>query len=179
MHGIVFIELEKYVKTKLGFDAWGKLIDAAGLNGRVFKLSQAFPDEEAIKLVMAAEAATGQPAAVLLEDFGAFIAPDLLNLYGSLLKKEWKTLDIIENTEATIHKVVRLKNPGAAPPALEVVRGDAKTLIIHYRSPRKLCALASGIAKGIASHHREQVSVSQPRCMHRGDPACEIRLVAS
>jgi hypothetical protein len=176
MHGIVFVELEKYARTRLGTEGWEQLKSAAGLENQRYRLSQAFPDDEAARLMAAAEKATGMSTRAMLEDFGSFIAPDLLGLYGSLIDKSWKTLDTIEHTEATIHTVVRVKNPGALPPALETKRQSPTLLVMKYRSPRKMCALAIGIAKGIAAHHRENLTVTEPRCMHRGDTECELHM---
>jgi hypothetical protein len=34
-------------------------------------------------------------------------------MFGHLLLPEWKTIDVIDNTEGTVHTVVRVKNPGA------------------------------------------------------------------
>ena len=43
---------------------------------------------------------------------------------------------------------------------------------MNYDSPRKLCAVARGIARGIAAHFKEQLAVSDEHCMHRGDREC-------
>jgi len=51
----------------------------------------------------------------LLEDFGALSRRILIDMYWALIEPEWKTLDLLEHTEEAIHKVVRLKNPGAQP----------------------------------------------------------------
>ena len=107
-------------------------------------------------------------------DFGAFIVPSLLSLYKPLVKKDWKTLDLIEHTEETIHKVVRLQNPGAAPPALIVKRLSPREVVITYTSQRKMCGIAKGIAKGIAAHFHEKITIGETTCMLRGDPSCVI-----
>ena len=122
----------------------------------------------------AAEKATGQPAADILEDFGAFIAPDLPDMFWGAIQPEWKTLDVIEHTEGTIHSVVRLKNPGARPPQLQVTRPTPHEVIIDYRSPRRMCALARGISRGLAGHFHETVVITESEYMHRGDNRCLI-----
>ena len=63
---------------------------------------------------------TGQPTLALLEDFGQFIVPSLLRMYGHLLKAGWKSIDVIEHTEGTVHTVVRVqKSRCQASPANE------------------------------------------------------------
>ena len=45
---------------------------------------------------------------------------------------------------------------------------------LAYASPRKLCAVARGIGRGIATHFGETLSIRESSCMHRGAPACII-----
>ncbi|MBV9774893.1 MAG: heme NO-binding domain-containing protein [Gemmatimonadetes bacterium] len=174
MHGIIFAELKKYVDARLGADAWRPLLREAGLGSRIYVPVRTYPDEEVVALVSAASRTTGLAPAAILEDFGEFIAPDLIGMYRSLIRAEWRTLDFIANTEQTIHKVVRLNDSQALPPEIACTRSGSREVVVHYNSPRRMCAVARGIIRGVAAHYGEQVVVTEPRCMHRGDPACEI-----
>ena len=176
MHGIIFGELKKFVDTNHGPETWPKLLTAAGLGPRFYATVKDYPDSEAVAIVGAASAATGTPAATILEAFGEFIVPDLLALYGSLIQKNWKTLDVLENTEQTIHRVVRMRNAGANPPELRATRVSPKEVQIVYTSARKMCPVAVGISKGVAKHYRERIEVSQSECQHRGDSGCRIHV---
>jgi len=176
MHGIIHAELKKYVETTYGGTTWRDLLAAAGLSGTLYLPMQEYPDAEVVALVTAAAAATGTPAAAILEDFGRFIVPDLVKMYRSVIPPHWTTLDLIEHTEETIHRVVRLRQPGAAPPALQVRRLSPQALEIVYTSPRKLCAVAKGIAHGVAAHYQETIGVAEPQCMHRGATSCRIQV---
>ena len=91
-----------------------------------------------------------------------------------MLDAGWRTLDVIEHTEETIHKVVRTRNPGAAPPELQCARPSKDDVVITYASPRRMCAIAKGIARGLAAHYGEAVRVSESACMRKGDPQCRI-----
>ena len=174
MTGAIFVELKKYVEARLGSDAWNHLLSAARLSGKEFSILEHYPDEHAVALVAAAVEATGKSAAEILEDFGTFLAPDLLEMFWGAIQPEWRTLDVIEHTEQAIHSVVRLENPGARPPELRVSRTSPSEVVIDYRSPRRMCALARGIARGLAAHFRESVEVSESECMHGGDERCLI-----
>jgi len=174
MHGIIFSELQKYAEKKLGAGAWKKLVTEAGLGTRTYLVTSSYPDAEAVALITTASRLTNLPVPAILEDFGAFIVPSLLSIYKPLIKKDWKTLELIEHTEETIHKVVRLQNPGAAPPALIVKRLSPREVVITYSSQRKMCGIAKGIAKGIAAHFHETIAIGETTCMLRGDPNCVI-----
>ena len=177
MHGVIFSELRKYVEQRHGGEeTWKALLRDAGLGRRMYLPVREYPDAEAVALVSAASAATGVPVRGVLEDFGEFIAPDLMGMYRSLVRPEWRTLDFLEKTEETIHRVVRLKDPAAKPPEIRCERTAPDEAVVRYASARRMCGVAVGIIRGVAAHYGEPVQIDEPRCMHRGDPECEIRV---
>ena len=177
MHGLIFLQLQKFAQQTAGATAWKTLVREAKLPTKSYSAVGVYPDEELIALVDAASRVFNQPVAAIFEAFGEFIAPELIRLYGRLLQAEWKTLDVIENTERLIHAAVRVGNPGASPPVLECIRTTRDELQIMYSSQRQMCSLAKGIVKGLASHFGETVSLAEDACMHKGDPFCALRVV--
>jgi Haem-NO-binding len=173
MHGIIHLELKRYLETRLGSAGWLKLLDDAGVSTSLpYVHLGEYPDEELGAIVAAAARATSSSAEAVLEAFGEFIASSLIVTYRRLIRPEWRTLDVLANTEQTIHRVVRLRNPGARPPLLRCARPTPGEVVITYSSVRRLCILARGIIKGIASHYRERVEITEAICMHRGAAAC-------
>src|SRR5207248_10743550 len=124
-----------------GAETWTALLGQTGLAQRSYLATQQYPDEEALKLVETAARMTGAPAATILKSFGEFLVPDLLRVYKAFVKPDWKALDLLEHIEYSMHKAVRLQNPGAAPPKLVCQRVGPDEVVITYTSPRKLCAL--------------------------------------
>jgi predicted hydrocarbon binding protein len=178
MHGLIFVELKKFVVTGFGADAWKDLIGKTGEDHRIYLPSRTYPDAEMLALVAAACALSGRKADDLLEAFGAFIVPDLVGMYKAHIDRKWSALDLIENTEGTMHRVVRRVNRGAAPPELTVRRTGSNDAVITYTSARKLCALAKGIVRGIAKHYEERVTIEESKCMLRGADLCLIAVHA-
>ncbi len=177
MHGTIFFELKKYVETKLGGRAaWDRLLIESDLGARTYEVMADYPDSEIIQLTSTASRMTGAPVRSILEDFGEFIAPDLLQMYAGVIQPAWKTLDVIEHTEDQIHSVVRLHNRDAHPPDLKCVRTSENEVIIHYNSKRKMCDVARGIVKGLARYYEEKISISESTCMLKGEPACTIQV---
>ena len=177
MHGTIFFELKKYVEAKLGGpEAWDKLLSESELGARTYEVMADYPDKEVLKLISTVSRITGTQVPAILEDFGEFIAPDLLRMYSGVVDPAWKTLDVIEHTEDQIHRVVRLHNRDAHPPNLQCVRTSEDEVVIHYNSPRKMCDVAKGIAKGLAKHFEESISISESRCMNKGDSICLIQI---
>lgn len=174
MHGSIFAELKKYVEAKLGGNAWNELLNDAGLGPRMYLAIQAYPDSEVVGIVTAASKKTGLAPDAILEDFGEFIAPDLLGMYRSLVKPGWRTLEVIEHTENTIHKVVRLQHADATPPYLHAERTGPDEVTVTYTSPRRLCSVAKGIIRGLAVHFGDVISVKESRCMNKGASGCVL-----
>lgn len=174
MHGMIHLQLQRFVESRYGAAGWQELERRAGLERQVFTALQSYPDRDLVQLVTAAVGLTGVPASELLEAFGEFLVPTYLDVYGSLVKPSWRTLDLLEHTEHTIHRVVRVRQPGAAPPELKVERTSKTEVMLTYSSERRLCAVARGIIKGAAAHYDERVQIAERTCMLRGADACRI-----
>ena len=173
MHGIVFDQLREFTLAGYGPDAWDQML--ASVRGRtVYYVSEDYPDEELEQLVRRATTLTGRPRNDLLLDFGGFIVPGLLKLYGVLLDPKWDLLEVLENIEGTIHRVVRLRHPGARPPYLRTVRSGPDEVSVLYNSPRRMCALGIGIIQGLQTHYGERINITEETCMHKGDELCTI-----
>jgi predicted hydrocarbon binding protein len=176
MHGVIFGRLKEYVDNKLGPGAWTELLRESGIGERIYLAASAYPDEELVRLVTTASSTKNIPIADLLEDFGRELVPTYLGMYGHLIKPEWRTLDVVEHTEETIHKVVRIRNPGASPPVLRTTRSSKTEIVLEYTSARRLCAVARGIVRGVAAHYEENVSIDESACMLKGARACVMSI---
>lgn len=177
MHGLIFAELKKYGESKYGKEVWEKWLHLTELApGRDYSPGQVYPDSEAVSILTAAAKFHAIDMEELLDGFGIFIAPDLIQLLPELVQEKWKTLDLIEHTENIIHKMVRFRIKGAAPPRLEVERQSSTRALINYRSDRQLCHLLKGIVRGIARHYGEEVTITDQTCMLDGDGACQIMI---
>ena len=100
--------------------------------------------------------------------------PGLLKMYGSLIQPDWNTLDIIEHTEETVHRVVRMRNRGARPPYLKCERKGLHELLVIYDSERRMCRLGLGIIRAIARKRGEKIVVAEQQCMNTGAAHCRI-----
>lgn len=174
MHGLIFAELKKFVVAQLGGDGWNKLEQKAGLANKIYMPNQVYSDDELQRLVQAAVEITGMPVKDVQAAFGEFAAPELLKLYQSQINPKWTSLDLIEKTEEMVHRVVRLKIPGASPPHLKCTRPTPSRVLIEYSSPRKMCGVAMGLARGVGTRYKEKLKVSEESCMYNGAPSCKI-----
>lgn len=155
MHGLIVAELKMFMKSQFGTEAFSA-------------------DDDFMKIVATAAERTGLTPNALLESFGQFVAPRLLSMYPALVKPEWRSLDVIEHAERSIHTVVRAQHPAATPPYLRVHRTSPSEVIIFYDSPRRLCSVAKGIIRGLARHFGETLRITEERCMLAQAPDCTL-----
>lgn len=169
-------QFRRFVIDRLGRDAWPELTRAAEvpLPDEPLALGTIYPDEYLAALLPIASRTTGIAVEALLEDFGVYLAPALLRVYEPLIPSHWRALDVIENTEQVIHTVVRRQNPDASPPFLQARRVAPDEVVVDYTSPRRLCAVAKGIGRGMGQVLGEELVVSETDCMSHGDPCCRL-----
>jgi len=175
VHGIVLMQLKRYVEHSYGPPTWTALLMSADLPGRMYTAMAEYPDAEVLAIVEAACRATGKTTDQILEGFGRFMVPGLVGTYSFLVQPGWSALDFIENTEKSIHTVVRTRD-GAAPPVLGVTRLADERLWIRYSSARRLCALATGMVKGVGDFYKTPLDVEESQCMRDGAAHCLLEV---
>jgi hypothetical protein len=176
MHGVIFVELKKFLDARFGESCWPRLLSRAGLGDRSYLAVQEYPDTEAQALLSAAMIETGLEEDAFEQHLGEFMAPDLLRMYGSLLPRGSRTLDVVEHADAVMLRVLRARNPAAESVPLRAERVDAGDVVVTYCSPRRMCGLAKGIVRGVARHFQEPVAIEETACLRHGAEACRIRV---
>jgi len=163
MHGIVHSGLRDYVVHKHGLAAWKAIVDDAGIERAFYLVVDVYDDADLHALIEAASRMTGHSIDSIHEDFGEFLTPALLRLNHALIRPHWRTMELLMNTEETIHGHVRRQVDGAKPPALEFEQTGDSSVRLYYRSPRQMPGVAKGIMRGIAAHFGERISINEQR----------------
>lgn len=175
MKGIVFNLLEEAVSREFGPNTWDDLLDAAGLDGAYTSLGS-YADEEVFKLVAAASTALKRSPDDILRWFGRCAMPLLAERYPIFFEGHATTRRYLLSLNSIIHPEVKKIYHGAAPPVFDFDASDPETLLVGYRSARKLCALAEGLMYGAADHYKEHMQLEHPECMHQGAAKCLFKL---
>jgi hypothetical protein len=179
LQGIFLDALERFVVRELGETGLHQVRALTGRGDKRYVFDTTYPDAEIISIVQIVSQANGLPAEEVLHRFGEGLVPSLLEVYGFLVNPNWTFVDFLLNTEAVIHKAVRLNTPSAKPPAILAHKVAVDTVAITYRSPRRLCSVAKGIIRGFATHYKMNAAIGEERCMLRGDPECVITVAVS
>jgi hypothetical protein len=175
MHGLIVNQFRNFFIKTHGRDAWSLMRARVG-NGIPERpgIDATYPDGEVVELIVGAAQHVDVPLQPMLEAFGEFLSHALMRIYQPLVQPEWRTLDVIERTERSIHTVIRRQDPNATPPYLSATRIAPGEVHIEYTSARHLCSVAIGIVRGLATHFGDAVAIDHPTCMLRGDPKCHL-----
>lgn len=176
IHGSIFFLLKKYVEKHITNMSWEMLLTEAKPSDYTFDVTKSYPLTDMNAIIDAASKNTGLSAHQLKENFGEFMVPDLFRLYSNYMRPEWKTFDVLENTEKVMHGAVRNLNSSAEPPVLSVNKVHEKLLIIDYYSKRRMGALAVGIIKGIATFYNEHHNIIITPTSNPEDERVQIRV---
>ena len=176
IHGSIFLLLKKFIDHQLSYGAWDNLLKETGAAGLSFDISKNYPMDVFESILHAAVRRVDLSKNQLEEKFGEFLVPDLLVYYAAYLKPEWKTFELLENTETVMHHAVRQLNSTANPPILHIFKVDDTLLVIDYYSKRKMSCLAVGIIKGIAIFYNESDKVKVMPATRPEDERVQIRI---
>ena len=174
IHSSIFFLLKKFIEHQFSYGSWEKLIHELGIPEMELDMKKSYPIEIYHSLLNAVSKSSNLTSNELQENFGKFMVPDLLVLYASYLKPEWKTCGLLENTEEVMHNAVRSNL--ADPPILNVSRVDDTLIIIDYYSKRRMASLAVGIIRGIAEFYSEQDMISVIPTTDLNDERVQIRV---
>lgn len=173
MKGILFNLAEEVVCQTHGERAWDDILEAAGLDGSYTSLGN-YPDEDLSRIVDAAARALDVSVEDVLRSVATGAIPLLATRYPHFFAPHTSARSFVLTLNSIIHPEVRKLYPGAGVPEFGFDTSADDVLVVTYRSARRLCGLAQGFIIGAAAHYGERVDITQPSCMHRGDPACDL-----
>lgn len=176
MHGSIFVLLKRFVVSKYDYSAWVKLLEETGIVHDAYEMKAMYPTRELFALVQKSSEKSGLPVYDLMEQYGEFIVPDLMMVYGKYIHPDWRTYDMLLNTEESMHGAVRRQDERTNPPRLLVTKKGDRQLIVDYHSNRRMVGVAVGIIKGIAAYFHEADIVNVTRTTPDDEDRVQIRV---
>ncbi len=161
MKGSIPACLKEMVINKFGEEAWEKSLENAGLSGYViFVPMEDVPDEDVLKLVNSVCKVLNIPLTQLADAFGDY----WVNKYGkevySMYYKGNSAKEFLLNMD-DVHQMVTRRIPNAHPPRFDYEWKDDNTLIMTYKSKRKLIDFVVGLVKGVGKYYQENLRVTK------------------
>jgi hypothetical protein len=118
----------------------------------------------------------GPSVAALMEAFGAYVTPYLLALTGDAANDGQDPLKALEQVGPMVNMLFGPCVGGEARPEVAVRRVSVARVVVTVRSGQGVCAVAKGLARGVARSCHEAVCILESRCTERGDAGCTIAM---
>jgi hypothetical protein len=160
MKGVVFTEFLEFVGARFGADTVDDIIDDSRVpSGGAYTAVGTYDHAEMVSLCAALATRTGIPAAELVREFGSQLSGAFARGYPGFIPRSGNFFDFLESIESHIHVEVRKLYPDAELPTFKVEERTPTRLVLRYRSPRRMGALAEGLILGSAQRFGVQAQV--------------------
>ena len=164
-----------------GVTALERVRERAALpSDRLYRLGDAYPDDECQRLFQAAIEILELTEDAFLNSYADRFGRDVQRRFG-------KWFDLAQNSRQFLEFQTTIHNTFASgvvdPAARQAVKDkfnvetiDSRNIITHYRSPNRLCKLYRALGQWMAGYYGDQIEFEDPQCQLRGDDECEIHV---
>ena len=173
MKGIIFNLVEDAVTSEHGETLWKSLLEHAGIPG-VYTTLGDYPCHELSGLVEAGAMQLGLTPAELTRDLGRAALLGLAERYPRYFQGFDSAVPFLLTLDDVIHADARRLYQGTRPPKFWFEEYGDRQLRVHYRSRRRLCALAEGMIAGAAAYFGEWSRLTHVQCQLDGADHCII-----
>lgn len=178
MVGLIQKILFDLIETSAGADALAEVKRRAEIPvDKVFRIDEVYDDEEWRRMFAATCNVLNITQEQAEEVFADFFYKDSLKRWPMWFKMSKNAREFLARQPA-VHNgfatgVLDAESRRAINDKFELEQRDQE-LVVHYRSPNKLCGLYMALARRIIRHYGDEAEVSEQRCSKNGDSECEI-----
>lgn len=162
MKGIVFTEFLEMVETKWGYEMVDDIIEASDLESNgIYTSVGTYHHSEVVQLLTNLSGKTKIDPALLLKAFGEYLFDTFLKSYPQFFQAEETAFDFLKSIDTHIHVEVLKLYPDATLPKFETEEQEDGTLIMTYKSERKMGALAEGLIEKAIEYYGHPHSIDK------------------
>src|SRR5688572_29171818 len=179
LQGLLYHYLNDFVEGQFGHAFWDRIRERAAVPERSFLPMRQYPDRYAHDLVSAIAEELGPEGpgrASLMFEYGRHVGRCFERDFAFYFRRFASAREMIAGIEPVIHTELRRHDPASQPPRLRTSPTPGGGLRLLYSSERRLCQVVRGLATQVGEAFGQTVGIEEPRCMHRGDDACELLL---
>ncbi|MEQ3747277.1 MAG: heme NO-binding domain-containing protein [Henriciella sp.] len=155
MKGVVFRSFEAFLEEGgheiLADEAFG--LESLSGDGAYTNVGN-YPPSDLISMVVYVSETTGQPAGLLVRDFGEYLFHVLASAHADIIKGFTSCMDMLAGIESVIHRDVRKLYSSAELPRFDIEERDGdQSITLVYQSSRPFADLAEGLIRGAFAHY--------------------------
>ncbi len=130
-----------------------------------------YPASEFCSLTTAFGEAAGMAPDALQREFGHWMLRRFLSSFPVYFESKADAFSMLESIENEVHVEVRKLYSETELPTFETIRQGNDTLVMIYRSPRKLVAFCHGLIEACMKHYGEAADIT---CVDRSTPGIAV-----
>jgi len=180
MVGLIHKLLFDLVETLASPGAVLEVRQRAGIPAeKTFLMNEVYDDEEWQRLFAAACDVLNVTPQQAEEAFADVFYKDALNRWPVWFQMSKNAREFLER-QPRIHNgfATGVQNPDQSRAINDKFRLESaeNELVMHYRSPNRLCGLYQALARRIIDHYADLATVQEVCCLKNEDPECEIHI---
>ena len=180
MLGYPFRPLLQAIEAEGGAAAVAEVMRRADVPAdRRYRMSEIYADAECQRLLTAAGEVLGLHDEEICDRWAAAFLKDTQKRFPAWYAMCPTARALLEQ-HPEIHNgfAAGLSDPEASRAVTQKFRIEkqGRELVVHYRSPNRLCRLYRALARRVIAHYGDVAEVEETRCLHRGDPECEFHI---
>jgi hypothetical protein len=161
MKGIVFTEFLELVEEQFGIETVDKIVSESNLEtGGVYTAVGTYSHKEMFSMVAKLSEIKGIAVPDLLEFYGKYFFGVLAKSYPQFLREKG-LFSFLETIDNYIHPEVLKLYPDAELPSFSTVRDGDKSLLLTYKSSRKMAHFAMGLILGASEHFETKIDIQK------------------
>jgi len=160
MKGIVFTEFLDMVEHKFGYEVVDQIIQDSDLESKgIYTSVGTYPHSEVVSLLMNLSDKVKIDPTVLLKEFGIYLFDTFLSSYPQFFTSVNNAFAFLHSIDNHIHVEVLKLYPDATLPKFISHETEDGSMIMTYKSERKMAALAEGLIERSIAHYGEDCSI--------------------
>lgn len=168
------------VESEVGEDRLSQVMDRAGMPAAYeFRMNEVYPDDQWGRLFKAVCETLNVNEQDAYAQYAVFFIADAQRRWPTWFEMSRTAREFLER-QPHIHNgfSTGIQDPDARQAINDKFSLDSAgdELIVHYRSPNKMCGFYEALARAVLAHYGEEAVLEQKRCMRKGDPECEIHI---
>jgi predicted hydrocarbon binding protein len=177
MRGLIFTTLLDMLEDNYGIQTVNEVLESCDFSHQgAFTAGGDYPDTEIESLLKAIETKTGIGREDALHSFGLYMFENLKLKFGAIIDPFESAKELLANVDNVIHHEVMKLYPNKSLVVFEYEDTSAETLIMVYKSKRKMCSLATGLIHAVGNHFETKININHEYCMLKGDQSCRFEM---
>ncbi|MFY0606777.1 MAG: heme NO-binding domain-containing protein [Cyclobacteriaceae bacterium] len=170
MKGVVFTEYLEFVENSFGYDMVDELMNSCELeSGGIYTAVGSYEFTELVQLLIKTCELSKKDPDFLLRKFGWHLFDYFTKGYPQFFATASTSFDVLSALDSTIHPEVLKLYPDAELPKFDIEKKGGDTLVMVYKSSRKMSDFAEGLIEACMHHFEEKGTIQTEKLDANGE----------